>query len=460
MAVAPRHGLFFDSWVRRPLGALLAATTVAAAGTAVYEAAASGPGGGAVLTAHLWVDTNGGTCSRNAIPQEYDDAGACGSLDAANDVCQNGDTVLVKGGTYGAQTITGSNSRTSTCTFSVAAAETATVMPRFGSGLDTGDGVSHLLLDADMRMVTTTADLFIQAGSNNIEIRDFDGTNFFVRGAQAMSNITIRGGDWGPCAADDLASNCNAKIDANVTDMLIDGAYLHDLACSDHVCTDCTDGTPACDVHMECLIVFKGATGLTVRNSKFHDCEFMDIFIQQAGEAGGNTTDVTIENNWFGQPWNGQGSKSRSTGVVLDGNASTLTDYLIRFNSFESGTGIAWNSDADATTYTNVRGVGNIDGLDGTGTACSDDWTVTYTVYRGASACAGTGNVAFNAAFPYVSGTGDASMDFHLTGSTTSIDNLVPTSAADGCGPGKLEIDYDAGSRPAGSSCDAGADER
>jgi hypothetical protein len=448
------------------VGATLGTAAAFTAGIVGCTAAVDPPG---ALTAHLWVDTSGGTCARSSSPAEYADAAACGSLDAANDVCQDADTVLVKGGTYAAQTLTGSNSRTSNCTFRPAEGETVSLPTmNFASTLEATDGPRFVLIDADMRIVATGTDLTIRGNTSDVEIRDFDGANFNIIGAlHNKSNITIRGGDWGPCLADDTSSNCNAKIDATVSNVLIDGAYFHDLKCSDHHCLDCTDGTPSCDVHVECLIVFRGVTDLTIRNSKFHDCELMDVFFQNAGcggivpgenndgcPHGTPVRDVLIENNWFGQAWNGQGSKSRGTSLVLDGNNQSLTDWLVRFNSFESGGGIAWNSDVDSTTYSNVRGTGNLDGL--TAPQCLAGVTYSYNVFRSSTACSGTGNVGLNAAFPYVDGFGDATMDFHLAGGATSIDDLVPTGVTDGC----PADDYDGEARPADTNCDAGADER
>ena len=47
----------------------------------------------------------------------HSDAAACGSIDAANDVCQAGDLVLIKGGNYagGTQNISGWNNRAAHC---------------------------------------------------------------------------------------------------------------------------------------------------------------------------------------------------------------------------------------------------------------------------------------------------------------------------------------------------------
>lgn len=54
------------------------------------------------LLANVWVDTNGGTCTRSATPVAYNDAAACGTLQAAADKVVNNscDVVAVRDGTY------------------------------------------------------------------------------------------------------------------------------------------------------------------------------------------------------------------------------------------------------------------------------------------------------------------------------------------------------------------------
>lgn len=79
------------------LWAGLAITICLAGGGVVYQLVPSSS-----TSANLWVDTSGGTCTRNASPRAYDDASACGSLDAARDAAECGDTINIKAGTYAA----------------------------------------------------------------------------------------------------------------------------------------------------------------------------------------------------------------------------------------------------------------------------------------------------------------------------------------------------------------------
>ena len=56
-------------------------------------------------TANLWIDLNGGSCTRQATAGAYVDAQACGSWNAAYQAASPGDTVLVRGGTYPSQRV-------------------------------------------------------------------------------------------------------------------------------------------------------------------------------------------------------------------------------------------------------------------------------------------------------------------------------------------------------------------
>src|SRR5581483_9018250 len=59
-------------------------------------------------TANLWVDTNGGTCTRQSAAGAYNDAQACSSMSAAFSAASAGDKVVIKCGSYGSQTLSGS----------------------------------------------------------------------------------------------------------------------------------------------------------------------------------------------------------------------------------------------------------------------------------------------------------------------------------------------------------------
>ncbi len=56
-------------------------------------------------SAHLWVDTNGGSCRRSAAPRAYVDGQACSSLQSAYKAARTGDTVGIRTGVYPGQTL-------------------------------------------------------------------------------------------------------------------------------------------------------------------------------------------------------------------------------------------------------------------------------------------------------------------------------------------------------------------
>ncbi len=63
-----------------------------------------------VTAANLWIDTDGGTCTRSATPIAYNTATACSSFNAAITAATAGDLVAVKSGTYSSQTISANKS--------------------------------------------------------------------------------------------------------------------------------------------------------------------------------------------------------------------------------------------------------------------------------------------------------------------------------------------------------------
>src|SRR5690349_9070368 len=90
---------------RVPRGRLRNAVVTVAVATVVVAGASLIPGTPGTTTtpptpgtANVWIDQNGGTCTRQSTAGSYVDAAAC-SRDGAEAVWQRGDTVLVKGGT-------------------------------------------------------------------------------------------------------------------------------------------------------------------------------------------------------------------------------------------------------------------------------------------------------------------------------------------------------------------------
>jgi Right handed beta helix region len=271
-----------------------------------------------------------------------------------------------------------------------------------------------------------------------------DAGNFYIRGVQHM---LVEGGDWGPCNIDNPV-NCdsNSKIDypdgeQPNADITIDGATFHDYRIA-----------PGSSSHFECMFI-AGGTNITIENSKFYNCEFYDIFSQMTGPpAGGGITNLTIQNNIFDTPWDGQLHQNRWSAVSFSPVDRPFANVLIRYNSFASTTGIDYNADDELTPatefqYSNFRIVGNLLGM--ANSCYPHGTTFEYNVIVDGWC----GPTDVTAPLGYVHDALDPSAwDFRLLGNAAGID-LVPGTDADQ----QLSRDIYGHPRPQGSGYDAGA---
>jgi hypothetical protein len=246
-------------------------------------------------TANLWVDTNGGTCVDNASPVGYTDAQAC-SWDAANDTCEGGDTVLVQGGSYGNVTLSGSNGRSSACTFTVVETENV-VMGEFYNGSYTGGdtgadwitidggypcdqtvatcGIYAIEFDADFTNRVTAIGWEVDGGlDNNVQLFHIeDLTNFTVRDSHIHS--ACAGGGVG------------AMIYAGGDGITLDNNDIHDaLLCVDD------------DTHTEC-IYNDNVDQLTLTRNKIYRCNAQGVFFTGDEVVEGPSI---VANNVIGRP--------------------------------------------------------------------------------------------------------------------------------------------------------------
>jgi hypothetical protein len=96
--------------VIRGAGVLAVAGVLIGGGTYVV----GGGGGGGALQANVWLDTNGGTCTRSASVATYVDAAACSSLSTAYAAATYGDVVGMREGSYGNQSLLEAVAKTNT----------------------------------------------------------------------------------------------------------------------------------------------------------------------------------------------------------------------------------------------------------------------------------------------------------------------------------------------------------
>lgn len=286
-------------------------------------------------SANIWVDTNGGTCVDNASPVSYNDAQAC-TWDAANDTCDNGDSVGVQSGSYGTVALTGSNSRTSMCTFTVASG-TAT-MGQFNNGeigADTG---------ADWITVVgpITANEFDSDQTANVVI---DGWNvdhgktvalqpFHVeatQGAFTLRNSQIHG-----------VMNANA-----MTYLSGSGPWVFDH--NDFY--DSLDNTGGA-IHTECIYA-TSVSNFTFTRNHLYSCATEDIFITGSELA----TNWDVENNIFEHPL---GPNANALAFRSGSSPSPSPDgYILKFNTFGREAGIQINPTDNQVTANGFTVIGN-----------------------------------------------------------------------------------------------------
>ncbi|MBE2320236.1 hypothetical protein DVA67_029990 [Solirubrobacter sp. CPCC 204708] len=474
---------------------------VAAEGCAAPATAAADPG--ATTAANLWVDASGGSCARRAAPAPYDDAAACGSLDAANDVCQAGDLVLIKGGTYPEQHVTGDNGRAADCKLWVVIGEAmvlnGALMFESAARVHLGGGGARNGVGA--RLVTSTIPnsgsprnqypLEVIGGGNaggqssSVTVQGTDVGGWKIENS---TNVTIRDNDIGPCDAVDedaggndcdngsieycepgLALGADRACTGYNEGHVVEGNLIHDFGTDDSLYT----GGGSNDPHWECMYV-SYPRNLTIRGNTFVNCaNGGNIFFTYANgggtfEADYGYTNVVIENNVFTTTCDSSsppcgGRADFAFGISGHCNlygGVDLTDVVIRHNTFLGGAGFdssggCTQGNPGVTLSGNVR-LGN-----SAQSSCGADgaWelpptSVNEVFYGGAVTCARdarTLGVAATALDPLVASNSATAPDAHLKGPRGPLDGFVAAECP--------ERDIDGQPRPA-TGCDAGADER
>jgi hypothetical protein len=221
------------------------------------------------------------------------------------------------GGTYPAQEIDLDAHKSGSSTVTVQPAPGASVT--IGTSLYLGDAAQQHSGPQHLRIqnLTVAGAVRIGAGSTDVELDNVNGKVFGIAGSQ---NVRIVGGNWGPCSTP-ADGSCNSKIDmlspgdpgVPTSNIVIDGITIHDIISTNHGL-----------YHTECLFLRAG-TNVTIRNSKFYNCDIYDIFVQTGGPA---ITNVTIENNYFASP-----SPSGSECVAWGQANVTWSGWLVRFNT-------------------------------------------------------------------------------------------------------------------------------
>jgi hypothetical protein len=256
------------------------------------------------------------------------DYGACGrahpcaTFDAAVHAARAGDVIEVEPGVYGDQLIRSAPRP--------GRGRVVLQPARRGARVDVGNLVvlgRHVEL-RDMRVGSAKAG----PGADDVTFRRLRMHGLFITSA---SRVRVIGGDVGP------GVNVNPEIKSATgsrvapRDILIDGLRFHDW----------TRTNPS--AHVECLHVMT-VDGLTVRRSRFSNCEAFDILFTRYGQAG-PPRHVVIEGNRMSCCRSGYYSL-----LIAGPNGTRWDDFLIRGNRADKPFGVRPGS-----TWHNVRFVGN-----------------------------------------------------------------------------------------------------
>jgi hypothetical protein len=450
-ALAPQRGLRV-LWARIHGGRIPTIVATVVVGTVLVGSSAlipGGPGGSVVPPgdgeANLWVDSTGGTCTRQSPAGAYSDAAACSSFGVAYQAAASGDLVLIRPGGYGSQTLNvATPNKTSAVTFEPETEDTVTV-------------TSLAILAADwvhikgINNTTTQSPFFMDDVGNvcpcpdNNTFEDIEAAWWDMRSAPGTGNKVI-GGDYGPCLAD-ASNDCLPR--ALGVNVLVDGVTFHDLTSSN-----------ATLYHPDGLFI-RGCVGCIVRNSTFYNNQITNIRIQNCCTLP-DVSNLQIYNNWFAVPWsNANLTGFRHDGIDVD---NQIPNLVIAFNSFSSscdgggscGQYIGGVSSSLGTAGSPALVYGNLIGRSG----CQSNATFSYNVYRKFSVFTGSQcgptEVLSPSAFPYTTDPNNAgASNFNITGAAWLGDNVVPLSLCD-----DYPSDRNGAPRTGGSFCDAGSVER
>lgn len=245
--------------------------------------------------ANLWVDTNGGSCTRTATLGSYSDTMACPSFATAYAAAQSGDAIGVVSGNYGNQFFAG------------------------GYLSDQGSGSKVLTFQGQPGNKIRA----IHFGSPNLT---FDGIDVDAGGEKTSGGAAFENGGAAFTFKNGRIGNVVDEKGALVTEsgIVFDNVTFHDVVLQ-------TEG-----VHNECMFAAV-PEGMIVRNSTFTNCAVMDIFFvypdwwSPLPPPYGN---VTLDGNTFGHP---EGTYTLYIGKIGTSIASSapVTGWKVRNNRFE-----------------------------------------------------------------------------------------------------------------------------
>jgi hypothetical protein len=391
-----------------------------------------GATGGGGPVANLWVDTNGGTCTRSTTQAAYNDTAACASLDAAYNAASAGDTIIVKAGTYSTtQSIANRTALASGAPVIIKSASGETV--NFGSisvdtskitlqgpsfnvrSFDVGNAGDSTLRRTDITFDNLNVDA--QDTLNTDAIWAGNTTNFKILNSKVGNTMAGSGASETAksvmtCAANSTCHNINMDFENNL---------FYDA--------DTASGSAA---HLECIWA-GGIQGFILRNNTFRDCTYFDVFVTVVlANNQPQPKDLLFENNLFGQTVHPDGSNF-GFALSLHGDVSP-NNFIYRNNTIEGAIVQAADGNPIGAGGWQITGniiAGGVQLADSLGMGCRSGVTFNYNVMP--ISCGTNTTVATSADIragwvspkvPYAGAD-----DFHLLSTSVAINKGNPASA-------------------------------
>jgi hypothetical protein len=275
-------------------------------------------------TANLWIDSNGGSCTRQASGAAYSDAAAC-SWNAAYQAARSGDLILVRAGSYGVTSIGPTNT---------ALTSAVTIQAESGATVN----VDSLTTSGDW---LTLKNITIPTGNNHARGWFTTASNITLDNVNVTgpwANVKITGGASVTWKNSGLGTPGNTQIRlcaqgdgepmelSNVSNLLLSNIdfYPFQPELGNSACG------PDSNMHLETIRVWDGVNGWKLERSRFHRGDGSGsarVFFSKI--SGTDPSNITFVNNWFG-------SSSGTVSIYLTAN-SACNNYVFAYNSWEEG---------------------------------------------------------------------------------------------------------------------------